>query len=62
MYIEMTTFAVPTFLLTLIKVIAIAAGVWLILGAFGIFMYNRSIARAIKKQMEIDAEIDHLHK
>lgn len=62
MYIEMTTFAVPTFLLTLIKVIAIAAGVWLILGAFGIFMYNRSIARAIKKQMEIDAEIDRLHK
>ena len=58
MYIEMTTFAIPTFLITLLKIAVITVGVWLLLGMVGIYFYNRGIA----KQMEINAEIDRLHK
>jgi hypothetical protein len=29
MYIELTTFAIPTFLIAIFKALAIAAGVWL---------------------------------
>jgi hypothetical protein len=58
MYIEMTTFAIPTFLITLLKIAVIVVGVWLLLGMVGIYFYHRGIA----KQMEINAEIDRLHK
>jgi len=58
MYIEITTFAIPTFLITLLKIAVIVAGVWLLLGMVGIYFYNRSII----KQMKINAEIDRLHK
>jgi hypothetical protein len=58
MYIEMTTFAVPTFLITLLKVALTVVGVWLLLAFVGIYFYNRGIA----KQMEINAEIDRLHQ
>ena len=58
MYIEMTTFAIPTFLITLLKIAVIVAGVWFLLGMVGIYFYNRSII----KQMKINAEIDRLHK
>jgi hypothetical protein len=58
MYIEMTTFAIPTFLITLLKIAVVVVGVWLLVASIGIYFYNRSIA----KQMEINAEIDRLHK
>jgi len=58
MYIEMTTFAIPTFLITVLKIIATIVGIWFVLAFIGIYFYNRSIA----KQMEINAEIDRLHK
>lgn len=58
MYIEMTTFAVPTFLITLLKIAVTVIGVWLLLAFIGIYFYNRGIA----KQMEINAKIDSLHK
>jgi uncharacterized protein YneF (UPF0154 family) len=58
MYIEMTTFAIPTFLITLLKIAVVVVGVWLLVAFIGIYFYNRSIA----KQMEINAEIDRLHK
>jgi hypothetical protein len=58
MYIEMTTFAIPTFLITLLKIAVTVAGVWLLAAFIGIYFYNRGIA----KQMEINAEIDRLHK
>ena len=58
MYIEMTTFAIPTFLITLLKIAVTVVGIWLALAFIGIYFYNRGIA----KQMEINAEIDRLHK
>jgi len=62
MYIEMTTFAIPTFLITLCKIAAIAVGVWLIAGAVGMAIYSYITARNIERQLKIDAEIDRLHK
>jgi hypothetical protein len=60
--IEMTTFAIPTFLITFLKFIAVAALVWLVVGSIGMMIYSWSVARAIERQMKIDAEIDRLHK
>ncbi len=62
MYIEMTTFAIPTFLVKLASVLIGAVVIWLVLAAIGITFYNRAVERAIRKQIEIDAEIDRLHK
>lgn len=62
MYIEMTTFAVPTFLIKALIILIGAAGVWFILMAIGMFIYEYSVTRAVAKQIEIDAEIDRLHK
>jgi hypothetical protein len=62
MYIEMTTFAIPTFLVKLAFVLIGAVVIWLVLAAIGITVYNRAVERAIRKQIEIDAEIDRLHK
>jgi ABC-type sulfate transport system permease component len=58
MYIEMTTFAIPTFLITMLKIALTIVGIWLVLAFIGIYFYNRSVA----KQMEINAKIDSLHK
>ena len=62
MYIETTTFAVPTFLLTGLKFVALLVVVWLVIGAIGMAIYSHCVARAIEKQLKIDAEIDRLHK
>jgi glutamate/tyrosine decarboxylase-like PLP-dependent enzyme len=62
MYIEMTTYAIPTFLIKLITVIAAALVVWFVLVILGTALYSYMTARAIEKQMKIDAEIDRLHK
>lgn len=62
MYIEMTTFAIPTFLITLFKIAAIAVGVWLIAGAVGMAIYSYITTRNIERQLKIDDEIDRLHK
>jgi len=62
MYIEMTTFAVPAFLLTGLKFAALVIGAWLVMGAIGMAIYSYSVSRAIEKQLKIDAEIDRLHK
>jgi hypothetical protein len=58
MYIEMTTFAIPTFLITMLKIALTIVGIWFVLAFIGIYFYNR----AIRKQMEINAEIDRLHQ
>lgn len=58
MYIEMTTFAIPTFLITLFKIAVTIIVVWLALAFIGIYFYNRGIER----QLKINAEIDRLHK
>lgn len=39
MYIEMTTFAVPTFLLTLGKIVACAIAGWLVVVTIGLTIY-----------------------
>jgi hypothetical protein len=62
MYIEMTTFAIPTFLITLLKIAVIAVGVWLVAGAVAMAIYSYITARNIERQLKIDAEIDRLHK
>lgn len=62
MYIEMTTFAIPTFLITLLKIAVIAVGVWLIAGTVAMALYSYITARNIERQLKIDAEIDRLHK
>ena len=62
MYIEMTTFVIPTFLITLFKIAVIAVGVWLVAGAVAMAIYSYITARNIERQLKIDAEIDRLHK
>lgn len=62
MYIEMTTFAIPTFLIKLgIAVLGFFA-LWLVVVVIGVAVYDYSLQRAVRKQMQIDAEIDRLHK
>jgi hypothetical protein len=43
-------------------VIAAALVVWFVLVILGTALYSYMTARAIEKQMKIDAEIDRLHK
>jgi TRAP-type mannitol/chloroaromatic compound transport system permease small subunit len=62
MYIEMTTFAIPTFLIDAVLVVLGMLAAYMVLASVVITIYNRSVERAIRKQMEIDAEIDRLHK
>ncbi len=62
MYIEMTTFAVPTFLIDAVVVVLKMLALYMALAFIGITVYNYSVERAIRKQAEIDAEIDRLHK
>ena len=62
MYIEMTTFVIPAFLITIAKLITIAVIAWLVIGAIGMAIYSYTVSRAIEKQLKIDAEMDRLHK
>ena len=62
MYIEMTTFVIPTFIITIAKFITIVGVAWLVMGVIGMAIYSHCVARAIEKQLKIDAEIDRLHK
>jgi hypothetical protein len=62
MYIEMTTFAIPTFLVNAVVVVLCMLAAYIVLAFIGITAYNYSVERAIRKQAEIDAEIDRLHK
>ncbi len=62
MYIEMTTFAIPTFLIDAVLVVLGMLAAYMVLAFIGITVYNYSVERAIRKQVEIDAEIDRLHK
>jgi hypothetical protein len=43
MYIELTTFAIPTFLITCFKVAAIVVGVWLAICIIFTIIYHRGI-------------------
>jgi hypothetical protein len=58
----MTTFAIPTFLINAVVVVLGMLALYMVLAFIGITIYNYSVARAIRKQMEINAEIDRLHK
>ena len=62
MYIEMTTFAIPTFLVNAVVVVLGMLALYMVLAFVGITVYNYYVERAIRKQVEIDAEIDRLHK
>jgi hypothetical protein len=62
MYIEMTTFAIPTFLINAVVVVLGMLAAYIVLAFIVITIYNYSVERAIRKQLEIDAEIDRLHK
>ena len=62
MYIEMTTFAVPTFIVCVTMFcLALIAG-WVTVSAIVLALYSYFTARNIERQMRIDAEIDRLHK
>lgn len=52
MYIEMTTFAVPTFLWTLLQFACIFAIVWTVVVSIGAWLYDRSIEKAIQRDNE----------
>jgi hypothetical protein len=52
MYIEMTSFAIPTILITVFKAMAFFALCWIIGGAIGLWLYNRSIEKAIQRDNE----------
>ena len=52
MYIEMTTFAIPTFLITLFKFLAFIAVCWIVGALIGGWFYDRSITKAIKRDNE----------
>jgi uncharacterized protein (DUF2164 family) len=52
MYIEMTTFAIPTFLITLFKIAAALLVSWIVLAMIGIWFYDRGIRKAIKRDNE----------
>lgn len=62
MYIEMTTFAIPTFLINAVVVVLGMLAAYTVLAFIGITAYNYSVERAVRKQRAIDAEIDRLHK
>jgi uncharacterized membrane protein len=62
MYIEMTSFAIPTFLIKLVSVCLLAVTVWMVVSVLVMCLYSYMTGRAIEKQMKIDAEIDRLHK
>jgi uncharacterized membrane protein (DUF485 family) len=62
MYIEMTSFAVPTFLLSAIKFLLFVGAAWFVMGLIVMSIYSYTTARNIERQMKIDAEIDRLHK
>lgn len=52
MYIEMTTFAVPTFVITVFKFMAVVFFLWVVAVAIGMWFYDRSIHNAIKRDNE----------
>lgn len=62
MYIDMTTFAIPTFIIKFLSFGLLVITVWMVLSVLGLALYSYMTARAIEKQMKIDAEIDRLHK
>lgn len=62
MYIEMTTFAIPTFLIDAVVVVLGMLAAYIVLAFIVTTVYNRAVERAIRTQVEIDAEIDRLHK
>ena len=52
MYIEMTTFAVPTFLITLFKFAVGVFLLWIVAVVIGAWFYDRSIEKAIQRDNE----------
>ena len=62
MYIEMTTFAIPTFVIKFVSFGLMVITVWMVLSVLGLFLYSYFTNRAIERQLKIDAEIDRLHK
>lgn len=49
MYIEMTTFAIPTFLLSGLKFLLILGASWVVLVLIGVYFYDRSMNKRIKE-------------
>ena len=52
MYIEMTTFAVPTILITVFKAMVFFAICWIIGVVIGAWLYDRSVQKGIKRNEE----------
>jgi hypothetical protein len=62
MFIEMTTFAIPTFIVKGIMFLLTVGAIWMVLAVIGLAAYSYFTARNIERQLKIDAEIDRLHK
>ena len=52
MYIEMTTFAVPTFLITLFKFAVGFFLLWIVIVMIGMWFYDRSLRKGIERNAE----------
>jgi len=58
----MTTFVIPTFLITFAKGFVVGVAIYMAISVIGTALYSYLTARNIERQMRIDAEIDRLHK
>ena len=52
MYIEMTTFAVPTFLITVFKFAVGVFLLWIVAVVIGAWFYDRSLRKGIERNAE----------
>jgi uncharacterized membrane protein YqgA involved in biofilm formation len=52
MYIEMTTFAIPTILITVFKAMVFFALAWIIGAVIGMWFYDRSLTKGIERNAE----------
>jgi hypothetical protein len=52
MYIEMTTFAIPTIMITVFKAMVFFAICWIVGAVIGAWLYDRSVAKAIQRDNE----------
>jgi uncharacterized protein YneF (UPF0154 family) len=58
MYIEMTTFAIPTILITVFKAMVFFALCWIVGACIGAWLYDRSVTKAIQRNNEKGSKND----
>lgn len=52
MYVEMTTFAIPTFLITAFKFLFAFILLWIVIVVIGAWIYDRSLTKGIQRNNE----------